>query len=369
MTCLILLFSAALGAQASQPISLPKLDPPTKDAPALTDAEMATLRAGVALYGQKKYDDAIAKYQEIVAANPDAVAAIYETALTYAAKGDRAKAIDVVLPTLRYRFPDLDRSYALVGSMLDELNLPNDAVTVYEAGLAALPKSGTLYYNKALTELQSLKSPAAALATLKRGAFGAPSHAGTQFLLGRLFLADDLRSPALLALSRNLILEQGTARSAEVYKVWYGLLQQNVSKNANGQLELHVNPGKSTAEGQLAQLDMQIALSQTATGKADQTVGERLVAQWDGLLSVWSKYTPGDDADKILWAYYMPYFMALREQHFVEPFVYYVSQHVNAPGIREWIASHQDSLRAFVAWDKAYVWPAPRPSGGDLQRR
>jgi tetratricopeptide (TPR) repeat protein len=357
---LILALSIMLGAQVTQPIHLPKLDPPTKDAPAPTDAEMATLKAGVALFQQKRYDEAIAKYQEVVAANPDAVGAIYEIALAYGAKGDRTKAIDVALPTLQYRSPDLDKYYALVGSMLDELNAPNDAVTVYEAGLAALPKSGTLYFNKAVTELQSLKDPAAALITLKRGAVADPAHAGVQFLLGRLFLADDFRSPALLALSRVLMVEQGTTRTVEVYKVWYALLQQNASKGANGQMELHVNPGKKTTEGQLLQLDLQIALSQTATATENQTFGERLVAQWNGLLGVWSKYTAGDDADKMLWTYYMPYFMEMRAQKLVEPFVYYVSQNVNAPGIREWIASHQDSIQALVAWNKAYVWPTAR---------
>jgi tetratricopeptide (TPR) repeat protein len=360
VTSLILLLSLVLGQQVSHPIHLPNLDPPTKDAREPTDSEMATLKAGVALFQQKKFDEAITKYQEVVAANPDSVKAIYEIALTYAAKGDRTKALDVVLPTLQYRSPDLDRCYSLVGSMLDELNAPNDAVTVYEAGLAALPKSGTLYYNKAVTELDSLKDPAAALITLKRGAVAAPTHAGVQFLLARLFLADDLRTPGLLALSRALMLEEGTQRTVDVYKMWYGLLQQNGSKGANGQTELHVNPEKKTTEGQLVQLDLQIALSQIATATENQTFGERLVAQWNGLLGVWSKSTAGDDADKMLWTYYMPYFMEMRAQKLVEPFVHFVSQYVNAPGIREWIASHQDAMQAFVVWNKAYAWPAAR---------
>lgn len=354
---LLMMLWLGLAQQVTHPIHLPKLEPPTKDAPPMTDSDKATLRAGIALYNQQRYDEAIAKYQEVLAANPEQIAATYEIALAVAAQGNKAKAIDILLPTLAYRSEGIDRNYALVGSMLDELNEPDEAVKVYEYGINAMPHSGTLYYNKAVTQFQSLHDMSAGLVTLKRGAFGDPSHAATQLLLGRAFLADDLRSPALLALSRFLILEPGTARTADAYKAWYGILQQNLSKNAKGELEIQINPDKKRTEGDLLQLDMQIALSQTATATANQSVGERLVAQWNGLLGVWSKYSAKGDADKMLWRYYMPYFMELRQKNLVEPFVYYVSQNVNAPGIPEWLAAHQDAVQAFVAWNTAYVWP------------
>lgn len=363
MTALLIALAIGLGAQGTEPIQLPKLDPPTKTVAAMTDTEMAALKAGFALFQQKKYDEAIAKYQEILKDNPDALGARYEEALTYGTKGEARTALDIALPLLQYQSPDLDKHYALVGSMLDDLKLPKDAVTVYEAGITAVPKGGTLYFNEAVTQLESLNDPAAALATLKRGAVGDPSHAGIQFLLARLFGAHDLRTPELLALSRFLILEPPGARALSGFKVWYGLLTSNVTKDADGKMQISMNPNKvHTDEGNLAQLDLQIAMSQIATGTAGQSAIESLASQWTGLLGVWGRYDGKDDADKILWTYYMPYVMDMQKQKLTEPFVYFVSQKVGFPGAAAWVAAHQDAVQAFVAWNKAYVWPTP-PSG------
>jgi tetratricopeptide (TPR) repeat protein len=360
VTAFLIALSISLTSQAAEPIQLPKLDPPTRTAPAMTGAEMTALKAGFALFQQKKYDEAIAAYQEILKGNPDALGATYEIALTYATKGDQRKAIDVALPLLQYQSPDLDKYYALVGSMLDDLKSPKDAVTVYEAGIVAVPKGGTLYFNEAVTELDSLNDPAAGLATLKRGAIADPSHAGIQFLLAGLFGKRDFKTPELLALSRFLILEPAGARAVSGYKAWYGLLTSNVTTGRDGKPQISMNPNKTTDEGNLTQLDLQIAMSQIATGNSQQTAIENLVAQWTGLLGVWGKYDGKDDADKMLWTYYMPYFSGLRDQKLVEPFVYVVSQKVGFPGAAAWVAAHQDAVQAFLAWNKAYAWPTPR---------
>lgn len=326
----------------------------------MTDAEMASLRAGFALFQQKKYDEAIAAYQQILKDNPDALGARYEEALTFATKGDQRQAIEIALPLLQYQSPDLDKHYALVGSMLDDLKMSKDAVTVYESGIAAVPKGGTLYYNEAVTQIESLNDPAAALATLKRGAVGDPTHAGVQFLLGRLFSTHDFRTPELLALSRFLILEPAGARALSGYKAWYGLLTTNVTRDADGKMQVSMNPAKlHTEEGNLAQLDLQIALTQIAAGSGGPTAIESLVNQWTALLGVWGKYDAKDDADKMLWTYYMPYFSGLRDQKLIEPFVYFVSQKVGFPGAAAWVAAHQDAVQAFLTWNTAYVWPAP----------
>jgi hypothetical protein len=144
-------------------------------------------------------------------------------------------------------------------------------------------------------------------------------------------------------------------------KAWYGLLTSNIKQGADGKMQISVNPNKKRTEGDLSQLDMQIALAQAAAAVGDtKTAAERLVTQWTGLLGVWGKYSAKDDADKMLWTYYMPYFSDLRTQNLIEPFVYVVSLKVGFPGAREWVAAHQDAVQSFLSWNKAYVWPVAR---------
>jgi tetratricopeptide (TPR) repeat protein len=256
-----------------------------------------------------------------------------------------------------YRSPDIEKSYAFVGTAFDLMNEPTKAVEAYDRAIAVLPTAGTLYYNKAITQLQSLHDVPAGVATLKRGAVADPNHATSQLFLAQMFMADGLKTPALLALSRALIVEPRGQRTGQAFQMWYGLLTKNVQVGADGKGTINVNPNQSKEEGNLAELDLQIALSQVSAMAGGETApAVRLVSQIRALLGVWSKIQPGKDDKKFLWTYYMPYFMELREKKFEEPFVYYICQNVGMPGAREWLAANKDAVDAFLAWNKAFVW-------------
>ena len=77
---MMLLTISLLLLQAGTPVQIPELQLPTRDAAPNTPAEIATLRAGDALYEQGKLDDAIARYEEVLKSNPNNVIAIPFTA-------------------------------------------------------------------------------------------------------------------------------------------------------------------------------------------------------------------------------------------------------------------------------------------------
>lgn len=337
---------------------VPPLPAPTRDAPPLTEAEKAIINAGIALLDEQKPELAIAKYREVLAANPDSAGAMYEIALALTQKGDYATAVEMAAKSASYRSVDLDKCLALVGTAFDMAGEPKKAIEAYERGLAILPNAGTLHYNKAVAELQGLKDPERAIASLKRGAMADPSHASTHWLLGQLFLSSDLRTPALLALSRFLILEPSTRRGSEGFKTWYTVLYSNVQPGADGKLEIRVNPDKPTREGDVTRLDMFLAMAQIEAASADAGTppGVRLTAQMKKLLNAYTAHDPGKDADTFLFAYYMPYFKALAAKGFVEPFVYHAARSAGMPGASDWLSAHGADVEAFLAWDKAYVW-------------
>lgn len=358
-TVLALVALAASPATAQPlPADVPVLAPPTKKAPAITEDERAVLNAGIALLNEKQYDRAIAKYRTVLAANPDSAGAMYEIALAYVQQGAYGQGVEMAAKSAEYDTVDLAKCLALIGTAYDLAGEPKKAVEVYDRAIALVPAAGTLHYNKAVAELQGLRDPERALATLKRGAAADPSHATTQQMLGRFFASDDLRTPAVMAFSRFLILEPASPRTAEIYKLWYSLLFSSVRQGAEGRLEVAVNPDKKTTEGNLLPLDTFIALSQIAAASmpAETPPGPRLVRLFTSYLNAVAAHDAGADRSMFLWTYYVPYFGQLRERDFVEPFVYYVSQGVGMPGVQDWMASNKARIDAFLAWDKAYAW-------------
>jgi tetratricopeptide (TPR) repeat protein len=361
----ILLGLAVTIEQAALP-EVPALAAPTRDAAPPTEAEMARLREGYRLFSEKKYDAAIVVFQEMLAANPESVGAMHEMALTLLSKGDHRRAIEMAARCASFHFAELDKCLALIGSAYDLAGEPARAVEAYDRAIAVLPAAGTLYFNKAVTQLQALGDAAGGFATLKRGAVADPAHAGTQEWLGRLFFDRDLRTPAFLAFSRFLILEPATARTRETFRLWYTVFNSNVmpgpdgsfKPGPDGKYEIVVNPRKPKDEGDLTQLDTYLAFSQidAVVIPFDTQPGPRLVRQFSTYMNAVSGHDPGADATTFLWKYYVPYFKELHARKHSEAFIYYVTQQWGFPGVREWLAGHASEVDAFLAWNKAYVW-------------
>jgi tetratricopeptide (TPR) repeat protein len=360
LVVILRLLLALLLQAAPPPLQVPVFAAPTKTAPALTADETAAIRKGIALHDQKQYDAAIAAYQAVLDANPDNATALYEMAYSCVAKQDYQRAIDLAARGTAYR--DNANFYVVIASAFEAVGDGKTAVEVYRKGTEFYPHAGTLYYNMAVTTGNQLHDPVRARQMLKDGAFADPGHAGTQLLLGREFGADGLKTLSLFALSRFLVLEPSTSRTPQAYQAWYAILNAGVSPNASGGLNLALDPKslQPSSEGNLGQMDLFIGFSKVgelkvATGK---TPAAQLAEQVTQLLKVDASQKPGNDKDTFLWTYYMPYFSEMSAKGLTEPFVYYVSQRINLPGVREWIAAHPDALQAFAAWNKAYPWPA-----------
>lgn len=361
MRLVTLAVTALLLVPSSQELRVPAFAPPTKTAAPMTDAERVTLREGIALYDQGKLDEAMAKFTGVLAASPDNTFAMYEIALVALAKKDYQQAIDMAAKGAEYKAEPaaLAQYYSLIGNTLDIAKEPKKAVEAYTKGLEIAPAAG-LYYNLSVTLTQQMSDAAGAKEALKKGARVDPSHAGTQLMLGKLYLVDDLKTPALLALSRFLMLEPATPRTAEGYQLWFRTLNGTLTPNKEGAgASISINPNQKKDEGDLMQLDLFISLSKAgaAAGAEGKPQIQQLVDQLESLFGVWGKQDPGADKGTFLWTYYMPFAAEMKTKNLVEPFVYFVSQRTNLPGVPEWIRANGDRLRAFVEWARSYAFP------------
>lgn len=342
-------------------LNVPPLAAPTKTAPAATPQEVAALREGIALYEQRRYDEAFAKFEAVYKANPDAIMAMYEMGLVHYARKEFQQAIDMGAKATAYNAPavQLGQFYSLIGNTLDAAREPRKAVEVYQKGLEFAPGAG-LYYNMAVTQAQSLADFPAATASLKSGAKVDPLHAGTHLLLGKLFGADGLQTPALLALSRFLILEPASPRTGEAYQLWFRLLHGGLTPaSGTAPTTIAVNQNQSRAEGNLTQLDLHISLSKIAAAKSAEakTQIQTMADQLGMLFQVYGNVDPGADKDTFLFTYYMPYFVEMQKQGHTEAFVYFVSQRTDLPGVREWLTVNGEKLKAFLTWSRTHPFP------------
>jgi tetratricopeptide (TPR) repeat protein len=350
---LVLFFVQTAGLQ------VPAFGPPTRTPAQNSPTELATLRAGIALYEQGKVDDAMAKFDEVLKGSPDNAMALYELALASVAKKDYQRAIDLAAKATEFKgtASEVAQYYGLIGNTLDMAREPKRAIEVYTKGLEYAP-AASLHYNMAVTYAQSLADVPSAKAALKKGATIDPSHAGTQLLLARLFLLDDLKTAGLFALSRFLILEPGSARTPDAYQMWFRLLNGTLTQGAKS-LEISVNPAQKKDEGDLMKLDLHISLSKVAATKSAEGRSQiqLLADQVDLLFGVYASSAAGDDSATFLWKYYMPFIAEMHQKKLVEPFVYYVSQRTNLPGVREWLTVNRERVLEFLAWAKQYQFP------------
>jgi tetratricopeptide (TPR) repeat protein len=151
-----LLFGAFLAQGAPLVSRIPVFVAPTRQASPPTPTELATLRAGLALHNQQRFDEALAQYDAVLKDNPDNIQAIYEGAYSLYERHDLEKAFDRAVHCTEYMSPALAQCYSLIGSILEASNAAPQAIDVYKRGLEFAP-SALLYYNMALTYQNALK--------------------------------------------------------------------------------------------------------------------------------------------------------------------------------------------------------------------
>jgi tetratricopeptide (TPR) repeat protein len=343
------------------PIKVPELLPPTRQAPPVPPAESPILREAIALYDQGKYDEALARYEQLLQANPENVAGMYEMAQTLQQKKEYQKAVDLAAKGTQYSSPALPQLYALIGNILDGLREPEKAIEVYKKGIALnTPNVGTLYLNMGVTYEMSLRDVGTAKTIFKQGALADPNYAGNHLQLAGIYGAQGLKTPVFLAFTRFLVLEPGSARTVIAYNGWRSMLDSKptAAPPPGHPLYDYVTSGKQTSEGDMTHLDAALASSKTAATTAlGKSQIQMLVDQVDTLFGMYATMDPGAAKDTFLWKYYIPYAVEMKKQGYVEPFVYFANQRTNIPGVREWLTANSARVNTFLLWSRTYSWP------------
>src|SRR5215470_7189186 len=142
--------------------------PPTRTATPSTSAETATIEAGIKLHDAGKYDEAIAKDEDVLKLSPANMTALYELAYSFAANKEYEKSLAAATRGTEYQSDELPMFYDLIGGAYDSLGEAQKAIDAYKKGIQIVPDASTLYYNMGVTYLESLKNPDEARRALEK---------------------------------------------------------------------------------------------------------------------------------------------------------------------------------------------------------
>src|SRR4029079_15818020 len=178
---------------------------PTRAAAPSTAAETATIEAGIKLHDAGKFDEAIARYEEVLKLSPANMTALYELAFSFAANKEYEKSLAAATRGTEYQSELLAMFYDLVGGGYDSMGDPQKAIDAYKKGIQIVPDPAMLYYNMAVTYLESLKNADEARRAFEKAISSDPEQPDFHVMLGQVFQSNGYATPALLAFSMYLI--------------------------------------------------------------------------------------------------------------------------------------------------------------------
>lgn len=322
---------------------------------------------GVALYDQGQYEQAVAKYQQALAALPGYATAQAELAMAYAALNRHEEAVALCRQLLQAHPADADPLvYLTYGNSLDASKKSDEALAVYRQGLQRYPDSYLLYFNQGVT-LAGQEKEDEAVASFQHAIGLNPAHASSHMVLGGVQLGAGTRIPAILALARFLVLEPGSGRSAQRQALLDQALMQGVSQADAHNVTINIpavspKKGKDKKAGpddfgsEEASLSLSGAFTLDAKNK-NKTKTELFIDQFGTLCKLMGERGKGAGGG-FTRTYYVPYFVELERKGYVPAFAYLVhSSQAAAPEVQRWLAAHPTEVQVFREWSKNYDWP------------
>ena len=317
----------------------------------LLGADDPRIAEGVALHDAGKYDQAIAKYREVLAADPGNPLARYELAYTLYAKGEYAECATLLQPLAATPGTAQPIVMTTLGNCLDSAGHPDDAIAVYRKGLASSPDEPSFLYNLAVT-LAGKGEWDEARELLKKNAILRPDHASGHFALARTFDQQNFRAAALLEYLRFLALEPSTPRAKEAAAHVVELLHRGVSSEGGKNITLTIDPDSRKEEGDFSSWEMMIAL----TGGLRFTKESRRKSEFDktrdevsSALSMLLE-TRADLGTSYTNSQNIPFFVTLQEQKLLDPFTGAVLLPLGLKGGDTWAKKNAAALQQYRAF-------------------
>ncbi len=353
--CIALLSLVSLDVDGQKPVK-PTLTPK----PATAEQDQA-IRQGIALHDAKRYNEAIEKYEKVLAENPDCTLAIYELSLSLYAKGDRTKAMETAYRGSKYKADELPLFYGMMANAIDDVGKPEEAIKLYRDAIKMLEDDrsfdkhqSSLYYNLGVTYVRQ-KKYVEARSELKKAVEYNHAYASPHYLLAVVYNGTKYKIPAVLAASRLISLEVNSQRSRQAAAIIAAAIKAPEKDEKTGSFNIFMDMSAPKDEGDFAMYDLMLGTllvrnEKDDKGKSDQ---QMFVEAMDTLVALLSE-------DKKLRSTfvgktYVPFLVELKKKGLTTPFAYLVLHHTGDKVALAWLNENPSKLSALTDWAKDYV--------------
>lgn len=341
-------------------VSAQKIVKPTLTPTEATATQKQIIVAGIKLHDEKKFDEAIKLYEQVLRENPNNDLALYELMLSYYNQKNYAKANETAYKLVQYKSNLGVLGYGTIASILDDQGKPQEAVEIFQKAIKKLNDEpgfashvASLHYNLGITYFRQKKYKEAR-ETLKKSVeldFSMPSP---NFVLSEIYLGTKYKVPALLAAARTLSLETDSTRAKRAATIFLGVLAPAEKDEKTGDINIFLDLNAPKDEGDFGMFDL--LLGTLTTVKTDEDKGrsdnEIFADAVDTVIAL------AAEDKKLRTTFvgktYIPFMTEMKKQNFSQTFAYLVLQQNGNKDAADWLVKNAAQRTAFVEWAKNY---------------
>ena len=344
-------------------VTAQKFEKPTLTPKDCTDGQKRTVGEGIAFHDAKKYADAVAKYQQVIAENPDCTLVMYELAMTYYAMGEKTKAMETAYKGSKYKSDQLPLFYLTIASVIDDVGKPDEAVKIYRDAIKLLEGDkendrhlSSVYYNLGVT-LVKQKKYQDARGELKKAVEYNFKYPSPHYLLSIVYNGTKYKVPAYLAAIRFLSLETQTQRTKIAAALIREILKPAPKDDKTGNINIFVDMNAPKDEGDFAMFELFLGTLTTVKGKEDEKKSddEMFVDAVGTMIALVAENK--DLKSTFVGKNYIPFVTELKKRGYAEVVGYLVLYHSGTESAKTWLTTNDAKVREFSAWARAYANP------------
>ncbi len=323
------------------------------------------IKQGVSLHDKGDYTKAISNYNKALKIDPNNITALAEKAFSLSSLQDYDNSIKICEQAISSdpQSDGLKIVYTTYANALDATKKPEEAVEIYNEGIALFPDYYQLYFNRGIT-LSGIQEFDEALLSFQASARLNPEHASSHNAIGRISMIGEDNIPALMAFGRFLIIEPQGSRAKSNLPFVQGIMSANVEKTGRNNITISIDPNKladanksETEENDFNSTDFLLSMSAALDydkKNKKKTEVELFMSKFETVCASLQENQEGNYG--FYWKYYVPYFIEMKDNNMIETFSYLVYASSENKYVDKWLSENETKIDSFYKWSSDFEW-------------